>query len=701
MRACLRLAWRLAYSPDARQRWRQLSVSLCCCLAVLLSLLAVGVMATGSTADAVIAARSPIWSASGDGRLEVSLRGLTIDGNQFPVVWLNPVAGFEDDPRIVPPGLQTLPAPGEAVLSPGLVDLGYTAADFGLKPSGAGEGPGGSIGASGIISASDLWIYARPTADRTLGTGGALLLLDGYGLPGERAGLETWPDVPRFAEAVLMGLWLLIFPGALLTLSGARAMSEIRTNRADILTRLGIRTTTVRALLAAETAALALAGALAALVLWFVALRHLTQVPLTGSVLLPGSLDISPVRVLWVSLAVVTLTTAAGAWVRPGRALARRARPLRAWHSAPMVLGLLLMALSQMFTWGDPRRQVLLFGGLLLTFATLPMAMPVLVSRLGRILARTRSAPIWLAGRRLAASPWSLARPATMVGLLVFIAGGAYALYAQMTSVEIEQQGERVALFSVDWRDARPGDVEFTQEALTGVQVLPVTQTASGEAVVIDNCSTAASIGMAIGIAQPCVDDRLSPTFVEGLRRSTSLSAVIDDGTIEPLDSTVVVIDSSAGDAITGQEIMQALAGILPAVNISPMVSDPHPPKTVGWLVAGWVLASMVLTLAMCREVGDRTLASLVADHTLVRLGMSQPEIVAIQRWSLLFPVAAAIPLGYVGAVAFAIMGHELGYTIRTLGPITIVAGFAATMALAVMATTFALQRVQHDRSEP
>ena len=62
-----------------------------------------------------------------------------------------------------------------------------------------------------------------------------------------------------------------------------------------------------------------------------------------------------------------------------------------------------------------------------------------------------------------------------------------------------------------------------------------------------------------------------------------------------------------------------------------------------------------------------------------------------VQRWTLLGPLIAAVPLGYSGAVAYAVMGNELGYTIRSLGPITVVAAAAGLLAALVMAIAFRL----------
>jgi hypothetical protein len=76
----------------------------------------------------------------------------------------------------------------------------------------------------------------------------------------------------------------------------------------------------------------------------------------------------------------------------------------------------------------------------------------------------------------------------------------------------------------------------------------------------------------------------------------------------------------------------------------------------------------------------------------LLRLGLRREEIERSYRWSLLPPVAVAIPIGFLGAVLFALLGYELGITIGNLGRIALVAGIAGLISVATFAIVLRLQ---------
>lgn len=142
---------------------------------------------------------------------------------------------------------------------------------------------------------------------------------------------------------------------------------------------------------------------------------------------------------------------------------------------------------------------------------------------------------------------------------------------------------------------------------------------------------------------------------------------------------------------------MAATADVLPAVNISAWAYDSTPPPSLGWIVAGWAAASITLLLALIREIADRAVGAIQSDDNLRRLGFSSREASAIHRWTLFAPLAIAIPIGYAGAVAFAVIGYQLGYVTQSLAAITIVA--LATAALAIVTTYAAFTMTSSPRT--
>lgn len=686
-----RLAWRLAFSSDVRQRWRQVSVIAAVFIATAMMLLAAGVVHAAAVSDARILGRSPLWAQTqDDARLRISARGLVMDGRQFPVVWLEPAPGHENDPDIVPPGLTRLPAPGEAVLSPGLAHQGLTARDFGLRPSTAGNGPDGTIGATGLSTSSEGFLYVRPTPGRTLGTGGALLLLRGYTGRGEKADLETFPELPSLQAALVGVTWLLLGPSLILMLGAARAMSRVRDERARTLWRLGVTPARVRSLLAIETMFLALTGALPALLGWFLAGAHLRSLPLTRTTLLPGALHLPWWAPPLVTAAVLGATVLGAVVGRiAGRTLARDSRTIRPWHAVPLATAFLMMIVTQWLPWESPARPYLLFGGLLLTFAALPAGLPVLVARTAGLLGRARHPAIWLAGRRLALRTANLSRPAAAVGVLVFVAGAAFALYARLIEVEPNATADvPLTRFIVNWRDARQGDLTLVRQELSQLHVAPLIGENTAMFTSCDDL-TQAITPLAL---HPCgLDGRLDDQFINQFSRLTGTTPQIGPHPPQAVSGVLLL----SGEDLSERDIMQALAGSFPAVNITriPGTKLTAAAGLPAWTIAGWVIATLILMTALLREIGDRALTALQDDGQLTRLGLTQEEIDRIHRWTLLPPIALAIPIGLVGAIAFALIGYQLGFTVAYLNRISVVALTAGVVATTTLALVFRTHR--------
>lgn len=690
----VKVAIRLAFSRRPEQRWRQVSVAAGALVGTLVALLALGLVHVAADARATIAARSPVWATTpAEATLWVSLRGLVLDGEQLPVVWLHPEPGHEDDLANVPPGLDALPEAGSAVLSPGLVAAGWSAADLGLAASDVGSGPDGTIGSDGLVSATDGWVYARPAAGRDLGEGGALLATIGYDGPGPRADLEAYPDIPGVARLGLMVAALLVAPAAVVVVSSSRSLSPARAARARTLYLLGIAPGRTRRLLGIETAAVALPGVLAAVAAWVGWLSHVTVLPLTGTVLLSGAMHVGAPAVAGVGLIVLVLLGVSGAVVRPDRAsLRRRVRPVRPWTGVPLVVALTAMGGSQLVPVDSPARAVLLFAGLFLTFVALPMGLPVIAAHAGRALGARGTAARWLAGRRLQIGSWNLTRPAAVVGLLVFIGGAAFAVYARMTAPDPDAVADSpVAAVDVGWRDPRPGDVDTVRERLGDYLVLPTVADDQREpTATVPSCAAVTALAQRIG-TPACAGDDLDPALIERFRALTHRLLVVDDGTSRLADDGVLVIDTSGVGAPDDlpRILMHRLAGDLPALNVTAVTASTPLTPDVGWLTACCLVAAILLAAALNREIGDRAIGALTADRSLGQLGLSAREIGAVERWSLLTPVVAAIPLGYLAAAAFALMGYELGYTADNLLRIAVVAGAAGLMALGTMLVAF------------
>ena len=279
----LRMALLMAWSREPAARWRQAMVIVTCLMASVCALTSLSIVKVSSRADDVSAGRSLHWAD--DGRpapLVASARSLTVEGHQWPVLWLEERGDYPAAARLAPPGLRRLPAPGEAVLSPGLLARGVTAESLGMRHSDAGTGAAGAIGDEGLQTRSEILVYAAPSVGRSLGEGGALLRLRGYGgEPG--AAIEYDPDLPTLGESGFGALLLVLMPAAYAAISGARAVSPVRSSRSTVLFRLGISPRRVRIILAIEGLILGCVGTLVGVVVWLVGLRGVEQWPWTAT----------------------------------------------------------------------------------------------------------------------------------------------------------------------------------------------------------------------------------------------------------------------------------------------------------------------------------------------------------------------------------------------------------------------------------
>lgn len=680
MTAAWRVARGLALSKQPQHRWRQFSLAVGGFFAALAVLAGLGVTHAGMIAGAHAQSRHPaVAEQPGDVvRLHLSARAVVLpDVGQVPVVWLEPKEGHQGSTEVIPPGLDALPAPGEAVLSPGLLARGISAEDLGFVSAQQQ-----TIHDAGLISRSEGFIYARPALDRTLGEEGAVIPLVGY-VPSQAAvPLETITDVPLILGAVSGAAWMLWVPALYLLAGSARAQSMVREERARVLWSLGVAPRAIRAVVALETILVTAAGALPALLLWQGWGRHLTELPLNDAVLLPGAMR---TPWWWSVLAALIVCGAAAllALTQPvlPRPLKQRLRRGNRWGLVPFGLAVLLMGLSPLAL--GPTGLWLLFAGLFLTLLSLPLAVPSLTRFVTPQLSRLDHPSVWLAGRRLALRTRTLTRPAVVVAALVFVAGSAYALLAGMGQGVIEPMSGERNVWTVSWRDPQAGDFEIIQSrapqdvAVAALQ--PLREDPVGEempesmgTLYFDGC---AEVTQTLGSGTACTQG--SKAFGYDI-----VSAIPKTDPVEPFYQVLI----SAPRTWTELDLLPLFEGF-PAPNASQLQGDSefmHP--GVDWMSTGWAAATLLLILAMAREIGDRSRSAVREDDVLVRAGLSPREAARTSGTAVLLPVLVALPLGYFAALVFALRGFGLGITAFNFGLISAVALAAALTSLAMIA---------------
>lgn len=681
MRVLATLAWRLAYSADARQRWRQISVIGSTFVGVLALLLAASVITTTTVAAQHQKARTPVFGESQAASFQWKQSAASVDGQQFPIVWLQPREGAP-----VPPGLTAFPRPGSVTLSPGLRAVGVEPRDLGLADGASGSGVGGVIGDEGLRASSEMFAYAVPASGRAIDG----QPMAGWGSPAGVGVSDGFSPIPSANEALVTCLWALVAPSLFLLVGAARASSSLRRQRSRFLYRQGATARRVRVLMAVEAGMLAAPGAVAGVLTWAFWVRPSTTLPLTQTTLLPNSLAVPWWMALAVSGCAVGLVAVASMMMRvAGAQISVVRRPPGLWSVIPLALSLAMMAGAAMLDARSSMRLPLLFGGLLLALGGIPLGLPHLTARLGTLLSRQTAPRRWLAGRRLETASMTLSRPAAAVAALIFISGSAVALYDRMeASLSVVPRLHEVSGYSITWPEARPGDIAAVERAFGGDVVAPV---ADGTAYFRDCAELAHGLQVAHLAVTAC--DSHSPQVTRAARHafSDSLGVAAAVATAPQGARQVIVLQQTQGADL---DAMRSLGGVVPAPNVEPFYANSRSSGTTRhWVIAAWSAASLLLVLSLIRDICDRVSVSLREDRTIARIGISASDQAAVQRYAVLTPLLLAVPIGIAGSIAFALVGNQLGVTLINTAKISALGVIAGVMAAAGLVVIFWLHR--------
>lgn len=711
----LRFALAIAFSRDRRALWRQASLIVGAMIAVITALLTIALPLAAEEAYRHGMDRAPLYTgataeggvgSSRDGAtIEIVSRGTLVDGAQVSTVWIRPADGHEDDPGVIPPGLDALPAPGEAVLSQGLVRSGVTAEDLGWASSDAGSAANGGIGVDGLMTSSEPLIYVRPTVDRTLGEGGAVYYATGFG-PEQAEGAPAFAPDPEILAPRSMSLGALgaiAVPGLVVLIASARARSGVRDQRLALMTALGVRESVARGVLAIEAGSLAVVGAvLGAAGYQAVLSGAAVSIPATSIRLLPGSLGVT-----WpaIALAVAAVVVIAAAVSASGRVIARHRRhtprpPHAIWA---VLLGLSLAAIVVSGTPLNPAAMVAptpeQAGTWVFVIATLvalvatPLAIPVLCRGVAGLLRKSALPTIWAASHRLRHHATHLARIPAILGLLIVLSSTATAIWG--ASVLAQQEGGDggpATTVDVSWRDPAPQDIGQIQAALddAGLPVIAlptVTQDDSEgpvqDKVLVPDCT--AFVTLFSGDPEEYCRDEVSDQLGSFVR--DHVGAELTAGAVDLRDGSSAVRLVSTQHIDVG-EIQRELAW-LPGLNIDLRPGDvtaPYP--TAQWAIAAGLTSMAILGLAVIREIGDVSMEDRERDETYLRLGLSARTVDRLGWAIMLVPLSVSLVASVVISVVIAYSGELSGITHGDTLRLLIVAVVAFVLTCAACATT-------------
>ncbi|MFG2771381.1 hypothetical protein [Streptomyces sp. NPDC048350] len=383
-------------------------------LSLTLALAAVAaVLATYDGREARAAARTPLPVASATSPEARALWMEKLDDvamRQFSVIYVEPLRA--DAP--LPPGVAQWPEPGEAVLSEALLEAGASA---GIRQRYGT--PVGSIDESGLATPGERLAYVRPAAgivDRA-----SMTPISGYGATEPAALGDMLAVQPSYMLLVLM-LFMLILPVGALTVAAARAGSDARDQRTELLDVLGGGWRVRAALNIGEALLPAACGALLGALLTVPALLIDVTLPgvayelsandlRSGSWAVLGSAGAAFLVVLLVVVLMHPHQRKRGKSTRPRLSASRLPR----WWPYLCPLMLLLAVRGPELTPGGGLRLLVYAIGVLGTVATLPSLLALFCAAAGRALAAAGHR--WGRSGALVAGRWTAAWPGTTARL--------------------------------------------------------------------------------------------------------------------------------------------------------------------------------------------------------------------------------------------------------------------------------------------
>lgn len=720
MRTLLRFSAAVAFSRDRRQRWRQLCLVAASFIATMGVLIAMGLVSLSFTspirAGSVLGVPTNAEDQEEPGTLAEGAvvatvqRGTLAAGRQVPTVWIEPMPGHDDDPEAVPPGLDHLPAPGEAVLSPALLAAGYTAEDLGWRSSTAGSGAGGAIGSDGLAAASEPLIFVRPSAGTTLGEGGAVTYIQTYAEADPNAvhGGYSYDSEVVTVEMMAPGVMVfLLLPSLVLLVSSSRARSMVRDDRLRFLHALGVRSRTARTAMACETGLLALAGSMAAVVIHALLGRWITAIPATSIRLFPG--DLSPLPWWAYPPALAVIVGCAFLCGAIGRLTPRRPRHRRrAGHA--LAITALALALVTVIISATPWVSPAMAGGVFTTgtiavIIALPFAIPALTTAVASKGSTVRSPILWAAARRVGHDAVHLSRVASVLGVLIVIVSFAVALWGSAAVTQAEGAPPQVRrVISVGWRGDPDGGLHAAREAFAakGQEVLIVPTLSQDDTdgpmpplLDIDDCPAFVTFfgGDETQLCTSGSESELSD-FAEartGIRTPDETTRLAPQ---EVLGNDVLIFSP---DPLPTEEVQRTL-GFLPAVNIDLSASDLTAPlPLVQWLVSGGLVAFALLGLAVVREIGDRSVED--ADRYLLyqRLGISLRATDRLAWATQLIPLAVATVTAFICSLIISYAGDVLQIAKGDPLKLLLVAAISLALPIAAVLITIPVRRATAD----
>jgi hypothetical protein len=338
---------------------------------------------------------------------------------------LNFVAPVGDAP--VPPGINEIPAPGEAIVSPTLREI-LQGPEGRMLTARIPARVVGTIASSGLVEPGELTAYIGSTAED----------LGERAIPVRKWGIDRSADVGEIDLAVLQilvfGTAALLVPILVFIWTATRLSASRREERLAAIRLLGGTPGQVRLLAAVETGLASATGTIAGILLFLLGRQVVPYLLPAGARLFPN--DIEPP--LWVAvpaIALVPILSVLVGWLALRKVMRNPMQVVRkarrgSWITVPsaalLAVGLALWIGRHWWTgWinTDNRQAAYLLSAWILTAAGVLGVSPWIGSQAASVLARIlRGVGPWLGARRLAHDPGATGRVSAGVVVVVFAA---------------------------------------------------------------------------------------------------------------------------------------------------------------------------------------------------------------------------------------------------------------------------------------
>ena len=648
----VRLAWRLLHGPVAGAAWHRWAFRVGVFVSTFL------LLATIASITALIDQRQSRQTAFLS-QVDRSTDVYVLPGNPLPigydqtirVFWIEPTSA---ERSVLPFGVQRMPAPGTAVVSPALA--GAIALDDHLQSAFTIDH---IIGRDGIQSRDDLLAWVRPGIARTIAGDGSSRISEfsashPIGVNGfDVTAISRASTLDVVSGAVgLVGIPLMIL--LVITLNtGATA----RNRRLQIIAALGASQGYQLRLTLLGNLVIAFSPVLVGALTWQLTASRLDSIPLVGYDTFPDQL-VLPLGTLVGALASVLMILIVATIIslsdRPRRSTSPRpvavTETLAVVRFAPLgftIVALITYTLNRTALSGN-----ILLVALILSTITAPVLAPSILRPMGYALRRLPSLMIRLASGALILQPVRRARPFLALSTMIVLGFIGTSYFAYVTINATQANSTPAAILT--WSNPAADDLAFLETALTDRTVVAM-GTDRGTVSLATDCPTLQTSVPGISCLSGDIGSIGPDSPLRGILFGVETIRFVPPTALETSGEALVygVTTEGASDFRLTTAVLSLPGGSA----IAPALFELRDSPVLPWLKAGLIVAFIILVLAAFFPMADSILTTAGARRHLLMLGVLPRRLAMFEGALFALPASIVCLLGLtVGVVIYAIL---------------------------------------------